>query len=214
MNEGRARLSRVESQQVTRARLIAAARELIVRDGLGAASVRNVSEAAGYSQGAFYSNFPTKEHLFLAVMGDHLEGLAGRVETMAEQILQAPRPADRRDAPAQIAAFFRNLNPKSGLSTLAVELQLHANRSVAMQAEFGAMRDALIRRLGAAFGRIFDHLGLAPAISPEDLAMGLVSTSVGFSIQFGGPFTPEARARFMSAVFQGILSTAGSSRKD
>lgn len=205
MSEGRARLTRQESQHVTRERLIAAARELIVRDGVAAASVRGISEAAGYSQGAFYSNFPTKEHLLMAVLAGHLDGLAGRVEAMAADILRTPRG---NGAPAQIADFFRTLNPKSNWSTLAVELQLHANRSVAMQADYSALRDALFRRLGAAFQQIFDHLGVTPGISPEDLAMGLVSTAVGFAIQFGGSVTTEARARFMSAIFQGIIGAA------
>lgn len=204
MSTGRARLTRAESQQVTRTRLIAAARELIVRDGVAAASIRHISEAAGYSQGALYSNFPTKEDLLMAVLADHLDGLAGRVEAMAEEVLRTPRDSG---APA-IAAFFRNLNPKSNWSTLAVELQLHANRSAAMQADYSALREELFRRLGAAFEKIFAHLGVTPSISPEDLAMGLVSTSVGFSIQFGGSVTTEARARFMSAVFQGVVGTA------
>lgn len=208
MTESRTRLTRAESQQVTRERLISAARDIIIREGVGAASVRTISEAAGYSQGAFYSNFPTKDHLLIAVMEDHLANLAGRVERMADEVCQTPRPKDAREIPAQVAGFFRNLNPTSDWSTLAVELQLHANRSTEMQPEYSAMREGLFRRLGAALGRIFDHLGLTPGVSPEELAMGLISTSVGFSIQFGGPFTPEVRARFMSAVFQGILSTA------
>lgn len=208
MNERRTRLTRVESQQVTRLRLISAAREIIIREGVGAASVRTISEAAGYSQGAFYSNFPAKEHLLFAVMEDHLTELAGRVEGMAEAVCQTPRPEDTRGIPAQVAGFFRDLNPKPDWSTLAVELQLYANRSTELQAEYAAMREALFQRLGAALARIFDHLGLTPGVSPKELAMGLISTSVGFSIQFGGPFTPEARARFMSAVFEGILSTA------
>ncbi|TWB11286.1 TetR family transcriptional regulator [Nitrospirillum amazonense] len=208
MDDGRTRLTRQESQLATRARLIAAARTLIASDGVAAASVRNVAEAAGYTQGAFYSNFPTKDHMLMAVLADHLEGIAVRVEAMAEEVVAAPHDTNQQKIPAAITAFLQNLNPKSNWATLATELLLHANRSADLAADYSIMREGFFRRLGASFRRIFDHLGLTPSISPEDLAMGLISTSVGFSIQFGGPLTPEARTRFMVAVFQGVLDTA------
>ncbi|MEA1672881.1 TetR/AcrR family transcriptional regulator [Nitrospirillum sp. BR 11163] len=208
MDDGRTRLTRQESQLATRARLIVAARKLIASDGVAAASVRNVAEAAGYTQGAFYSNFPTKDHMLMAVLADHLESVATRVEAMAEEVLASPQDRDKGRTPAAIVAFLQNLNPKSNWATLATELLLHANRSADLAADYSMIREAFFRRLGAAFRQIFNHLGLTPSIPPEDLAMGLISTSVGFSIQFGGPLTPEARERFMTAVFQGIITTA------
>ncbi len=208
MDENPRRLSRAESQDLTRRRLIEAARAIIVRDGVGSASVRSIAEAAGYSQGAFYSNFPGKEHLLLAVMEGHLDALARRFEAVAEAVLSSPVTAGDKSVPGEIVAFFRGLNPKGDWSTLAVELQLHANRSVEMSDRYAQMRDAFLARIGGAFDAIFRHLNVAPSICPNELAMGLVSTSVGFAIQFGGPITNETRARFMTSIVEAILSTA------
>ena len=64
----RKRLTREESKEVTRMRLIEAAERLFVRKGFDDASVEEISETAGYSRGAFYSNFDNKEQVFLAVI--------------------------------------------------------------------------------------------------------------------------------------------------
>src|ERR1035438_3281679 len=68
--KARKRLTREESKEVTRMRLIEAAERLFIRRGFDDASVDEISEAAGYSRGAFYSNFGNKEQVLLAVI-DH-----------------------------------------------------------------------------------------------------------------------------------------------
>lgn len=53
--------------QATRARLLAAARELIEEGGYGAASVAAIAERAGVASGTLYRHFPSKEDLFVEV---------------------------------------------------------------------------------------------------------------------------------------------------
>ncbi|MDR6970131.1 helix-turn-helix domain-containing protein [Leifsonia shinshuensis] len=52
----------------TRARLLDAAFEVFADQGVRAASVETIAEAAGFTRGAFYSNFSSKEELFFALM--------------------------------------------------------------------------------------------------------------------------------------------------
>ncbi len=63
-----ARLRREQSQEVTRVKLLAAARTLFARNGYGMTSLDRIAEEAGFSKGAVYSNFSGKEDLFLAVL--------------------------------------------------------------------------------------------------------------------------------------------------
>src|SRR5713101_6585627 len=73
----RKRLSRDDSREQTTQRLLDAAQKLIARKGLDAASVENIAAAAGYSRGAFYSNFKTKDDLFIELLRrDHVKGTA------------------------------------------------------------------------------------------------------------------------------------------
>jgi AcrR family transcriptional regulator len=59
-----------ETKQATRARLLAAAAEEFGRVGLARANVDAISLAAGYAKGTIYNYFPSKEELFLAVVGE------------------------------------------------------------------------------------------------------------------------------------------------
>src|SRR3954452_10444568 len=52
-------------REATRQRLLDAAAEVFAEVGLDAASVEAVCERAGFTRGAFYSNFDSKDELFL-----------------------------------------------------------------------------------------------------------------------------------------------------
>ncbi|WP_172675106.1 TetR/AcrR family transcriptional regulator, partial [Stenotrophomonas pictorum] len=87
-------LNRSESQVRTRAALLDAAEALIVEHSIPALSLRAVCTRAGYTQGAFYSNFADREELLLEVMERNLEQKAASLEQMlataATQVSTAP----------------------------------------------------------------------------------------------------------------------------
>jgi len=102
------RLSREESQERTRAKLLAAARALFAQNGYGMTSVDRIAEKAGFSKGAVYSNFNGKEDLFLAVL--HEQG-----ETTLDRLFPA-LDATNGDAEAAITciADWSEATAKSG----------------------------------------------------------------------------------------------------
>jgi len=76
----RRRLTRSESQALTRRRILEAAAEVFGEKGFRAASLTDVADRAGHTIGAVYSNFASKDELFQALMRERLrmaeEGLA------------------------------------------------------------------------------------------------------------------------------------------
>src|SRR6185436_19462753 len=78
-----ARLSRAERREQTRDDLIAAADRLFVEGGFHATSLDQIAAAAGYTKGAVYSNFASKEDLFFAVY----ERRADAVEAQITDVL-------------------------------------------------------------------------------------------------------------------------------
>src|SRR5262245_32392565 len=64
------RLSRKEKQAHTRSCLMRSAAKVCARRGLHQASIDEVAEDAGYTKGAFYANFKSKEELFLAMLDE------------------------------------------------------------------------------------------------------------------------------------------------
>ena len=61
-------MTRAERRAQTRAALLDAAARVFVDRGFAGASVEAIAAEAGYTRGAFYSNFATKEELFVALL--------------------------------------------------------------------------------------------------------------------------------------------------
>ena len=113
----RKRVSREQSQAETRERLLSAAGREVVRGGVMAASLRGICEAAGYSQGAFYSNFDSKDDLLLELMARHM-----REETQALRALIAASADSDLDATLRrISERLAELSQTAEWSLLAVE---------------------------------------------------------------------------------------------
>lgn len=62
------RLSRAETQELNRARVLAAARDEFTERGFRDAKVDQIAERAELTRGAVYSNFPSKRALYFAVL--------------------------------------------------------------------------------------------------------------------------------------------------
>src|ERR1700735_3321772 len=92
------RLTRQESRLETRTKLLESAAQLFAKGGYEGASVDLIAETAGYSKGAFYSNFESKEAIFLALLDAHKRQ---EIEALAHLLAQ--------DIPApELLALIRN----------------------------------------------------------------------------------------------------------
>jgi AcrR family transcriptional regulator len=58
---------------VTCDKLFEAAARVFEEQGIGGASIEAIAAAAGFSRGAFYSNFKSKDELIIAMLEDHVE---------------------------------------------------------------------------------------------------------------------------------------------
>jgi AcrR family transcriptional regulator len=69
-------MSRVRTRPTrddTREKLFDAAARVFEEQGIGGASIEAIAAAAGFSRGAFYSNFESKDELIIAMLEDHVE---------------------------------------------------------------------------------------------------------------------------------------------
>jgi AcrR family transcriptional regulator len=82
----------------TRARLLDAAFRVFAAKGFGRVSIEEVCEAAGFSRGAFYSNFATLDELFFALYRERADVIAAQVADALAQDgpdLDVPASVDR-----------------------------------------------------------------------------------------------------------------------
>lgn len=75
-------------RQRTRTRLLDAAFDVFAEQGVKAASVETIAEAAGFTRGAFYSNFSSKEELFFALMEREKTLRLAQLDAGVEQFLR------------------------------------------------------------------------------------------------------------------------------
>lgn len=202
----RKRLSREESQERTRAALLDAAREQIALHGIAAASVRGISEAAGFSQGAFYSNFESKEAMLLEVMEEHMRAEARRFEAAVERVTSRSGGEGLADA-VVLRDYLGTLNTDGNWPMLTLELQLHANRSAPFAARFNAAKAVFQTEIARTLTRLFEHLKLRLPLEPRKLAVGFIALSNGYAVQ-GDAATPEGVGEIMFTFLDGLLRSA------
>jgi AcrR family transcriptional regulator len=171
------RLSRADSQARTREQLLATAKALFLRDGYFATSLERVADAAGYSKGAVYSNFGSKDELCLAVLDEI------RLE-QAGQIVAALQAAG--DLDARLAAFERWAETAigdEGWSNLELEFGSTVRRDPALRAAYTS-RGAVIRKAVADLldGLVAEMRTPLPMPAAE-LATALVSLGIGLGLQ-------------------------------
>ncbi|MEU5220050.1 helix-turn-helix domain-containing protein [Streptomyces sp. NPDC020807] len=82
----------------TRAALLKAALEVFAEHGFHAATIEQICERAGYTRGAYYSNFAGKDELFLALFDEHSERIVRRlseaIDALTPEECTLPRIAE------------------------------------------------------------------------------------------------------------------------
>ena len=137
------------SRTNTRAKLLSSARAVFTAKGYGATSVGDVCIHAGFTRGAFYSNFDSMDELFLALWDAEAERIVLAVSTLREVALAASEPLE---AAVEVMAQLELVEP--GWFVLNTEFLLHALRNPSVAADLAAHR----RHLREALSRVVDEL--------------------------------------------------------
>ena len=167
-----ARLTREESRERTRDQLLEAARVTVARNGYDGASVADIAEAAGYSKGAFFSNFDSKEALLLELLRRHKQHDIATLGHMLEGVEPGGEAASALDR------YFESVGGDPDWCRLDIELQLHAARNPAFAADYDALHSQVRSCLAELIAAQFEKAGKRPQAFPDDLAnlfMGLVN---------------------------------------
>jgi AcrR family transcriptional regulator len=195
----RERLTHAQRREQTRERLLEAARKMFVKKGLAATSVEDIAEAAGYTRGAFYSNFDGKPELLLE--------LVRRDHDSAQFNLRAVM--DGGGTPAEMSAraiaYYSHYFPDRECFLLWVEAKLLAYRDTAFQERFNALRHEKLTQISAYIRTASKRDGRQLPLQADALALGLVSLRDG--VQFFGMCDPQrASDTVMQIVLAGFYS--------
>ncbi|WP_176126703.1 TetR/AcrR family transcriptional regulator [Mycobacterium sp. D16R24] len=150
------------------------ATQLYLQQGFAATSNEQVAEDAGYSRGAVYSNFPSKEALALEVIDRH-----------TEQVLESSRQALGEGSSGIRLEKFQDWIEQSlsdtGWALLKIELALVARRNSTLNEELAARDKTMLDHVAGVIAQLDDDLEL-PEASLQDLARLCVAVGQGVAI--------------------------------
>ena len=200
-----ARMTRAGRREETRDRLIAAARAVFAAHGLAAATIAQISGAAGFTTGAFYSNFPSKEALAREIASRDIEDDLSLVAQIGER---ADGGADALRA-ALVDAIDESTADTDRVR-LRLELLLQASRDDAL-GQIVRTRIAVSRnRLGEVLEKLFQTLEPRPPMAAAELACLILTLNFGAKIMHlaGDPAAPGPLIDIVLAAIMGRVEPA------
>jgi AcrR family transcriptional regulator len=188
------RLTRQESRVETRTRLLDSAAQLFARGGYEGASVDLIAESAGYSKGAFYSNFESKEAIFLELLDAHKRR---EIDALAQLLA--------RDVPAsELVSLIRNSESSRvsefDFGLLSAEFQLQACRDKTFAKTYAKLHRTHVDTMAGLITKLFAKLDRTPPSTPKDLADIIMALTTGLSLQRTSVQGPPRKGFLTAAI--------------
>ena len=173
---GVARMTREERREQTREDLVAAAERLFVANGFHATSVDAIAADAGYTKGAVYSNFASKEDLFFAVYERRVDAAVQASERLLAELGTA---AGIEQAAAEGAS---RKGRDDGWLAVFLEFWSHVLRHPELHERFAGLH----ARIQAPFVAAVMRDGLVPdsaEVEPDEVVVAAMAMDVGLALE-------------------------------
>jgi len=194
-------------REATRQRVLDAARQVFAERGVIGGTVEDICERAGFTRGAFYSNFADKDDVVRALtdreQGRLLAHLDESLELVGPEIASAPDLASV--LVSIVDRVLRSTPVDRQMMLVQTELEIHAIRRPDLSRQLIDESARFRTRLGVFIDEAMRRHGRELIVSAEDVTDTMVAVaehSVRRALLAGGDADPDALA---SAVLPGIL---------
>ena len=148
----------------TQERLMNSAVEVFAERGIFAASVEEISEHAGFTRGAFYSNFTDKDELVLAMLHSYAEQDVQTVEEITFMLRDSGRRMQSNEPGFLINMAMSRLLGDAGNGRSVIlarhEMDLYAARHPALRRPYREYINQLKQRIVALLDGTLEAIGL------------------------------------------------------
>jgi AcrR family transcriptional regulator len=194
-------------REATRQRLLDAAREVFAERGVIGGSVEDICERAGFTRGAFYSNFADKDEVVEALIVREQTSLLEHLDTSVADI--EPEIAEAFDLAAVLHSIvdriMRTVPVDRQLMLIQTELEIHAIRRPELSRQLLEVNSLFRERIGSFVDDALERNGRRLVVSPGDLVdtvIAISERSFRRALLAGEGADPDALA---SAVLPGVL---------
>jgi len=172
----RTTIDRFEQRTLTRAKLIDAALQLFSTSGYEHATVDDISQAAGYSKGAYYFHFSTKDDILLELLRIWTEGRSTVLDANATD-----GPPSRDELHDLLAAFFSYQDAPQWPGVL-LEFWAQAVRSPEVSKRLSSAYAGWRKQISEAF-QDAAAAGKVAVESSEDVGAVVLAAHDGYAVQ-------------------------------
>ncbi|MFD4293586.1 TetR/AcrR family transcriptional regulator [Rhodococcus sp. NPDC058505] len=177
-----------------RRRLLEAAAEEFAERGFAAARLAEIARRAGFTKGAVYSNFESKQDLFAELFAERSLEVAGRV--LAE--ISGLAVADAAGRGGETISTWLVGDP--GWALLVLEFGVQAAREPAIAEAYLRERRSLRRQLEDLIGERAGEWGIADRVDPRTLAITVMALISGLMLEHAVDPEQVDREAVQSAV--------------
>lgn len=205
----RTRAAREQGREA-REELLAAALRVFARRGYRLASVDEIASEAGYSKGAVYWHFSSKEDLLLALIEERIDAPTRELIGLLES-----GPVERDMSVEATREFARRLADQREAVLLEREYWTLAIRDPELRARYAARQAQLRGALAVALEARARHLGTPDLPIPaEDVARIVMSIVGGLAVDDliePASVRPELLGEALAIIYAGLVARAGPS---
>lgn len=175
------RPNRAEKREANRVRILRAARKVFGARGFHAATIEEIAEEAGLSNGAIYYNFDSKGDLFFALLQERQDE---RIRHM-RATLARPARAGGRDVALEEEArdATRGLKESREWRLLLFEFAAHAARTPSLAPKLREHKRRFRAALAELIAQRLAERGIEPPISTEELGLAVLALADGLAFE-------------------------------
>lgn len=166
-------------RSTTRARLLTGAQEVFAERGFHGASVEDICERAGFTRGAFYSNFASKDELALALFQSTTDRLLDQIAALLPEL--ADQPDSMLDA---VLNVLDEAGPdQRQWHLISTEFTLHALRDPAAAKAWIEQRAAFRNSLTVLVETLVEGNDLKMSVRPDQFVRLVIALHEGARAQ-------------------------------
>lgn len=170
------------SRENTRARLLEAAAQVFAEIGLEGATVEAVCDRAGFTRGAFYSNFESKDELFLTLAASVGEVRLGAVRERVSVLVGADALGDCDPVDLVQQIMDSGADDRVGVMLMS-EIRIRALRDPDFGTAYLAQEREMVRSIAAIIQEIVDTGKFGLRIDAEEAARLLMVVWEGMTVR-------------------------------
>lgn len=198
------RWTRERRVEHTREVLLDAAEQVFIQRGFAGAALEDIADGAGYTRGAIYSHFGSKEELFLQVNRRSLD----RYLAEFAQVIDSFTDLSQTHVNGIADSWRRLVEVDGDQALLGTEFSLFLARNPEARGRVASEREATVQTLASFIADKAEQLGATLAIPAESLARLVMATSDAITIdqQIGGH---DLRRAWVDLVVRGSILRSG-----